>query len=110
LRNLYDLYPEALPRSIRDRLKVPLNEGAGLDRSQSDSRIKTLVEDLVPDRDFRDGCRAFAAYGLESKEAYYYLSKLSEQMPVDRVPHLKGRLRLSMPDVMTRQDRLRFTA
>ena len=29
LRSLYDLYPRALPASIRDRRKSPVNEGAG---------------------------------------------------------------------------------
>ena len=36
LRALYDLYPDALPVEIRDRRKIPLNEGAGLDASQND--------------------------------------------------------------------------
>ncbi len=31
LRDIYNLYPDLLPRSIRDRTKVPFGEGAGLD-------------------------------------------------------------------------------
>ena len=33
LRELYNLYPDALPPEIGERRKIPLNEGSGLDSS-----------------------------------------------------------------------------
>ncbi len=97
LRALYDLYPDALPAMIRDRRKIPVNEGAGLDESQTDSVMKNYVEDQVSDSAYRDGRRRFQAYDLGSKEELYYIEKLSAVMDIDRVPHLQGRLKLEAP-------------
>ncbi len=97
LRNLYDLYPDALPASIRDRRKIPVNEGAGLDVTQNDSAIKRHVEAGVSDAEYAEGRAEFADYDLASKEEYAYLRILSESMDIARVPHLKGRLYLEAP-------------
>ena len=97
LRALYDLHPGALPAMIRDRRKIPVNEGAGLDESQTDSAMKTFFEDQVSDQAYRDGRRRFAAYDLGSKEEFYYIETLSAGMDIARVPHLTGRLRLEVP-------------
>ena len=99
LRALYDLYPEALPALIRDRRKLPLNEGAGLDDSQTASPMKRHFENRISDKDFADGRRRFGAYALESKEELFYLRTLASTMEIDRVPHLKGRLKLSAPAI-----------
>jgi asparagine synthase (glutamine-hydrolysing) len=99
LRALYNLYPEALPALIRDRRKLPLNEGAGLDDSQIASPMKRHFEDRISDRDFAEGQRRFEAYDLKSKEELFYLQTLASTMDIDRVPHLKGRLRLSAPAI-----------
>jgi asparagine synthase (glutamine-hydrolysing) len=97
LRALYDLYPNALPALIRDRRKIPVNEGAGLDVNQNDSAIKRHVEAGVSDADYAEGRAEFADYDLASKEEYAYLRILSETMDIARVPHLKGRLYLEAP-------------
>jgi asparagine synthase (glutamine-hydrolysing) len=96
LRALYDLYPEALPAMIRDRRKIPVNEGAGLDISQTDSALKTAIEETVSDADFADGRRLYRDFDLGSKEELYYLRILAASMDVWRVPHLKGRLKLEV--------------
>ena len=97
LRALYDLHPDRLPASIRDRRKIPVNEGAGLDAAQNDSRMKTHVEATITDADYRQGRREFAAWAIASKEELYYIRKLAGTMDIARVPHLKGRLHLEAP-------------
>jgi asparagine synthase (glutamine-hydrolysing) len=97
LRALYDLYPDALPSLIRDRRKIPVNEGAGLDVTQKQSPLKSFIEAKISDRDYRDGLSRFRAYDLESKEELYYLQTLAGVMDIARVPHLQGRLRLQTP-------------
>src|SRR5579875_708251 len=99
LRALYDLYPDALPALIRDRRKLPVNEGAGLDASQTTSRMRAFFEEKVSDAEFAYGRRVFEDFALESKEELYYLQVLAKTMDVTRVPHLKGRLKLEVPDV-----------
>jgi asparagine synthase (glutamine-hydrolysing) len=99
LRALYDLYPTALPALIRDRSKLPLNEGVGLDASQTSSRLKRHVEERITDADYAYGRHMFEGFALESKEELYYLRTLAKTMDVTRVPHLKGRLKLAVPDV-----------
>jgi asparagine synthase (glutamine-hydrolysing) len=99
LRALYDLHPGALPRSIRDRAKRPLNEGAGMDQSQTDSDLRRLVEAQISDAEFREGRSLYRAYDLETKEELFYLRALGARMDLSRVPHLKGRLRLEVPDI-----------
>jgi asparagine synthase (glutamine-hydrolysing) len=95
LRALYDLYPSQLPICIRDREKMLFNEGAdgGVERSG----WLDLFEEAVSDSDFRDGLRQFAAFGIASKEELFYMRSLAARMDVNRIPHLRGRLRLDVP-------------
>jgi asparagine synthase (glutamine-hydrolysing) len=99
LRDLYDLYSEQLPRSIRDRSKVPFGEGAGMDANRNEAVWLGYFEDAISNRDFRDGQKEFAAYEIISKEELYYLRKLAAVMDISRIPHLRGRVKLSaLPD------------
>lgn len=95
LRALYDLYPADLPICIRDREKLLFNEGAdgGVDRSG----WLALFEEAISDADLRDGQRQFAAFGIVTKEELFYMRSLAAGMDVNRIPHLRGRLRLDMP-------------
>jgi asparagine synthase (glutamine-hydrolysing) len=95
LRALYDLYPAQLPIAIRDREKMLFNEGA--DGNVERSGWLDLFEDAISDADFRDGRRQFAAFGIASKEELFYMRSLAAAMDVNRIPHLRGRLRLDMP-------------
>jgi asparagine synthase (glutamine-hydrolysing) len=97
LRDLYGLYPEALPASIRDRKKLPFSEGAGFETGLSDSPCIGLAEAAISDADLAEGQREFEAYNLKTKEELFYLRKLSALMDIERVPHLKGRLHLFLP-------------
>jgi asparagine synthase (glutamine-hydrolysing) len=109
LRELYDLYPDALPRAIRDRTKVPFGEGAGLDVSPQDSGWKQRFEAAISDSDFREGRLEFAAFNLQSKEELYYLRKLSQAMDVHRIPHLRDRAWISF-SVAQNMDKLKAYA
>jgi asparagine synthase (glutamine-hydrolysing) len=95
LRALYDLYPAELPICIRDRDKILFNEGA--DGTVEGSGWLDLFEAAVSDSDFRDGQRQFAAFGIATKEELFYMRSLAGRMDVNRIPHLRGRLRLDMP-------------
>lgn len=97
LRALYDLYPEQLPLSIRDRKKVLFDEGAGLDL-QGDSGWLRFFEDAISDKDLRDGRDQYEAYGIRTKEELYYFRALAASMDVSRVPHLRARIYLHLPD------------
>jgi asparagine synthase (glutamine-hydrolysing) len=97
LRDLYDLYPQALPASIRDRSKVPFGEGAGLDVSPQDSSWKQRFNEAISDSDYRDGQKQFEVFNIRSKEELFYLRKLSESFDVFRVPHLRDRAWISFP-------------
>jgi asparagine synthase (glutamine-hydrolysing) len=97
LRDLYDLYPDELPRSIRDRAKVPFGEGSGLDVTPEGSGWKLRFDAAISDRDFAEGRLAFAGFNLQSKEELYYLRKLTEVMDVCRVPHLRDRAWINFP-------------
>ncbi|HEY5278788.1 MAG TPA: asparagine synthase-related protein [Pseudolabrys sp.] len=97
LREVYDLYPEQLPTSIRDRGKVPFGEGAGLDVTPQNSGWKRRFDAAISDADFRDGQRRFAAFNVQTKEELYYLGKLTETVDVMRVPHLRDRAWISFP-------------
>jgi asparagine synthase (glutamine-hydrolysing) len=99
LRALYDLYPHALPASIRGRRKLPLNEGAGLDAGPKDSPWIAFAEATISDQDLIDNQQRFAAFDLRTKEEALYVLRLAETMDVSRVPHLKARTRLHFPTV-----------
>jgi len=109
LRDLYALYPNALPRSIRDRAKVPFGEGSGLDVTPQDSVWKRRFNDLISDADLRDGQREFAAFNIQSKEELYYIRKLSQVIDVTRVPHLTDRAWISFP-VLQKVEKLKAYA
>jgi asparagine synthase (glutamine-hydrolysing) len=100
LRTLYDLYPQQLPISIRDRVKIPLNEGSGFDISYTNSSWRAFAEQAVSDREFADGRRRFAAFDLRTKEEFLYLNTLATVMDVFRIPHLTNRARLLLPAVL----------
>jgi len=95
LRALYDLYPSELPTCIRDRQKMLFHEGADGDVEQTG--WLDLFEAALSDADLRDGQREFAAFGVANKEELFYMRTLAAQMDVNRIPHLRGRLRLDIP-------------
>jgi asparagine synthase (glutamine-hydrolysing) len=95
LRELYELYPGQLPARIRDRRKIPFDEGSGLDVSPAHSPWKRRFDDLVSDHDLQDAQKEFDGFDIRSKEELYYLRRLSQSMDVRRVPHLRGRARIS---------------
>src|SRR3569623_3559129 len=66
LREVYDLYPERLPVSIRDRGKVPFGEGAGLDVTPQASHWKRRFAAAISAAGFHDGQRRFAAFSVQS--------------------------------------------
>lgn len=96
LRALFDLHPRELPPLIRDRRKIPFNEGAGFDVSRTLSPWRELAEQEISDRAFDEGRRRFADFALNDKEELYNLQVLAETFDVDRVPHLKGRIILKI--------------
>jgi asparagine synthase (glutamine-hydrolysing) len=99
LRSLYDLYPNQLPTDIRDRRKLPLNEGAGLDAAHNDSPWIAFANEIVSDAALIDGQARFPAFDLRTKEELLYLDRLAMTLNVSRVPHLTTRARLQFPVV-----------
>ena len=97
LRDLYNLYPDQLPSSIRDRTKVPFGEGAGLDVSARESDWKRRFDAAISDSDLADGQRQFAGFKVQSKEELFYLRKLAATFDIARVPHLRDRAWISVP-------------
>jgi asparagine synthase (glutamine-hydrolysing) len=97
LRDLYDLYPDTLPSAIRDRTKVPFGEGAGLDVSPQDSAWKVRFNEIISDKDLRDGQQQFEGFSVQSKEELFYIRKLAQVMDIRRVPHLRDRAWISFP-------------
>ena len=97
LREVYDLYPRDLPASIRDRGKVPMGEGSGLEVTPADSAWKRRFDAAISDAEFRMGQLRFAGFGVGSKEELYYLTRLAETIDVHRVPHLRERPCISFP-------------
>lgn len=93
LRDLYDLYPDQLPTTIRDRSKVLFDVGSGL----NDSAWKARFNEEISDSEFRDGQKEFARFSVQSKEELYYLRRLSQTMDVERVPHLRDRAWILTP-------------
>jgi asparagine synthase (glutamine-hydrolysing) len=97
LRDVFDLYPGELPAAIRDRTKVPIGEGAGLDVSPRDSAWKMRFNEAITDGELNDGQQEFEAFNIRSKEELFYLRKLARTMDIFRVPHLRGRAWISFP-------------
>jgi asparagine synthase (glutamine-hydrolysing) len=96
LREIYDLYLGELPVMIRDRRKIGFDEGAGL---KDDGGWQSMFEAAVGDAELAEGCREFAEYEIGGKEELFCLRALAKSMDVSRVPHLKSRLRLLMPQM-----------
>jgi asparagine synthase (glutamine-hydrolysing) len=97
LREIYNLYPDALPAAIRDRTKVPFGEGAGLDATPETSGWKRRFNQAISDRDLADGRKEFQAFNIQTKEELFYIRKLAQVMDIDRVPHLRDRAWISFP-------------
>jgi asparagine synthase (glutamine-hydrolysing) len=97
LREIYNLYPDELPALIRDRTKVPFGEGAGLDATPESSSWKLRFNDAIGERDFQDGKKEFAAFGVQTREELFYIRKLAQAMDINRVPHLRSRASISFP-------------
>ncbi|MBS0275408.1 MAG: hypothetical protein JSR55_13720 [Proteobacteria bacterium] len=96
LRALYDLYPQHLPQTIRDRSKVIFDEGAGLE-SGAASVWPDMFEDAITDRDLLDGCREFEAFAIQSREELFCIRALARTMDISRVPHLRARAQIQVP-------------
>jgi asparagine synthase (glutamine-hydrolysing) len=95
LRALYDLYPSELPTCIRDRQKMLFHEG--VDGDVEGSGWLDLFEEALSDADLQDGQHEFANFEIATKEELFYMQTLAAKMDVNRIPHLRGRLRLDMP-------------
>ena len=99
LRELFDLYEDRLPDSIRRRRKVALHVGSGLDTSQNISPWIDFANATVSDVEFAEGRCQFALFQPTSKEEVLYLRLLAEQMDLHRVPHLTARPFLKFPAI-----------
>ena len=110
LRALYDLHPDRLPAMIRDRRKKPFNEGTGFDVSQALSPWRAMAEQAVSDADLRRASPALPGCPVDDKEDIYYLRLLSDYFDVSRVPHLRLRNKLSLPDTFLRNNADYFAA
>jgi asparagine synthase (glutamine-hydrolysing) len=95
LRALYDLYPDALPAVIRDRRKIHFDEGAGI--ASEGAGWPALFEEAISDREFEDGKAQFAGFEIATKEEFFYLRALARNLDINRIPHLKSRTRLYVP-------------
>lgn len=92
LRAIYDLYPAELPEPIRDRDKLPFHEGTS---AAWETEWTELFETAVSDAEFDDGRRQFADYAIATKEELFLIRSLAVQMDLQRIPHLRARLRLN---------------
>jgi asparagine synthase (glutamine-hydrolysing) len=109
LRDLYNLYPDLLPRAIRDRTKIPFGEGAGLDVTPQDSVWKRRFDEVIPDRDFLEGRVEFADFNIQSKEELFYVRSLAQAIDISRVPHLRDRAWISF-SIKKNQEKLKAFA
>jgi len=91
LRDIYNLHPDLLPQSIRDRTKIPFGEGAGLDVTPQNSTWKRRFDDEISDAQFLEGRVEFADFNIQSKEEFFYIRSLARAMDIARVPHLRDR-------------------
>jgi asparagine synthase (glutamine-hydrolysing) len=107
LRALYDLYPDELPASVRDRQKVPFDEGAGLYANTRETAWTSYFRSVISETEFEDGKREFAAYDIRTIDELFYLRRLSKTMVISRVPHLQGRARVSFPDNMEQLEKMK---
>ncbi len=107
LRALYDLYPDQLPTSVRDRQKIPFDEGAGITANTRNSAWAAYFRSVISEREFEDGKREFAAYDIRTIDELFYLKRLAKTMDISRVPHLRGRARVSFPDTVEQLERVK---
>jgi asparagine synthase (glutamine-hydrolysing) len=97
LRDIYNLYPDSLPRSIRDRTKIPFGEGAGLDVTPENSTWKCRFNEIISDAELLEGRVEFSEFDIRTKEELHYIRKLAQTMEISRVPHLRDRAWISFP-------------
>jgi asparagine synthase (glutamine-hydrolysing) len=109
LRDIYNLYPDQLPPSIRNRAKVPFGEGAGLDVTPESSVWKRCFNDMISDADLLDGRVEYADFNIQSKEELFYIRSLAGTMDISRVPHLRDRAWISF-SVRKNHEKLRSYA
>jgi len=107
LRALYDLYPDQLPTSVRDRQKIPFDEGAGITANTRNSAWAAYFRSVISEGEFEDGKREFAAYDIRTIDELFYLKRLAKTMDISRVPHLRGRARVSFPDTVEQLERVK---
>lgn len=103
LRDIYNLHPDLLPRSIRDRTKIPFGEGAGLDVTPQDSAWKRRFNEEISDADFLAGRVEFADFNIQSKEELFYIRSLAQTLDIERVPHLRDRAWISYSPSQNRE-------
>ena len=109
LRALYDLYPDQLPASIRDRQKIPFDVGAGIACDTRNSAWTAYFRSVICEKEFEDGKREFSAYDIRTIDELFYLRRLATTMDISRVPHLRGRARVSFPDTVEQLERMKDT-
>ncbi|HET7803143.1 MAG TPA: asparagine synthetase B [Pseudolabrys sp.] len=102
LRDIYNLHTD-LPRSIRDRTKIPFGEGAGLNVTPQDSPWKRRFNDEISDAQFLEGRVEFSDFNIQSKEELFYIRSLARTMDISRVPHLRDRAWISYSVGQNRQ-------
>ena len=95
LRDIYNLYPDQLPSSIRDRAKIPFGEGAGLDVTPEDSSWKRGFNEVISDAELLEGRVEYADFNIQSKEELFYIRSLARTIDISRVPHLRDRAWIS---------------
>ena len=69
----------------------------------ADRRLLDLFEAALSDADFHDGRREFSDFEIATKEELLYIRILAAKMDVKRIPHLRDRLRLDMPQAASTQ-------
>jgi hypothetical protein len=69
----------------------------GVDGDVEGSGWLDLFEAALSDADLGDGRREFVDFKIDTKEELFYMRTLAAKMDVNRIPHLRGRLRLDMP-------------
>ena len=65
LRDIYNLYPDALPASIRDRSKVPFGATAIRDDASENLSWQARFDEALSDRDLFEGKMEFEGFAIE---------------------------------------------
>ena len=104
LRDLYDLYPDELPTSIRDRTKVPFGEGAGLDVTPAGLGLEAPLRCGDLRRRFRATARRNSPPSTCSpRKSSITCASSPRVIDVTRVPHLRDRAWISFPVAQHRE-------